>query len=233
MMVRMDAAHPDARLAARDLARARWGDTKLRAAIATLRDRRDELGRGCGRSCVRSPDRRTPITDTGINPGLPPQIQRRMMLGRPAEIKAEKELATAQAQRAEEACNTAMTVYLEAANARGEYPSPAQLAAAALPATGEERDRRLRDALQFSLDGYRAQYEQEQQWEKDHPRPPTGPPEPLHVFVDDPVIVASPIKRTIASRSRHWQAWREKVAAAEAARRAVEADRNLAWSMAW
>jgi hypothetical protein len=44
MMVRMSAAHQDARQAAQDLARARWGDTKLRAAVATLRDRRDELG---------------------------------------------------------------------------------------------------------------------------------------------------------------------------------------------
>jgi hypothetical protein len=41
----MEAAHDDAREAAQQLARSRWGDTKLRSAIATLRDRRDELGK--------------------------------------------------------------------------------------------------------------------------------------------------------------------------------------------
>jgi hypothetical protein len=44
MMVRMSTARDDAGEAARDLARARWGDRVLRSAIATLRDRRDELG---------------------------------------------------------------------------------------------------------------------------------------------------------------------------------------------
>jgi hypothetical protein len=44
MIKRMTVAHDDASEAARDLARARWGDAKLRSAIATLRDRRDELG---------------------------------------------------------------------------------------------------------------------------------------------------------------------------------------------
>jgi hypothetical protein len=46
MMIRMSVSHDDAREAARELARSRWGDTKLRSAIATLRDRRDELGAG-------------------------------------------------------------------------------------------------------------------------------------------------------------------------------------------
>jgi hypothetical protein len=40
----MSEAHDDAREAARELARVRWGDTKLRSAIATLRDRQAELG---------------------------------------------------------------------------------------------------------------------------------------------------------------------------------------------
>jgi hypothetical protein len=41
----MDTAQQDtASEAARAMARSRWGDTKLRSAIATLRDRRDELG---------------------------------------------------------------------------------------------------------------------------------------------------------------------------------------------
>jgi hypothetical protein len=55
-----------------------------------------------------------------------------------------------------------------------------------------------------------------------------GDPESLtHVMVGEPRIVSSPVKRTIASRSRRWQGWQEKKAAAEAARRAVEADRDL------
>jgi hypothetical protein len=54
-----------------------------------------------------------------------------------------------------------------------------------------------------------------------------GDPDPLHVEVGEPVIIASPIKRTIASRSRRWQEWQEKKRAAENARRAVEASRDL------
>jgi hypothetical protein len=165
---------------------------------------------------------------------LPPQIQRRMVLNGADEIRPEKDLKAEEAQRAERAFNTAMTVYLEAANARGEYPSPMQLAAAALPATDEERDRRLQEALEFSLNGHRAQWLAE--WEKLQALAKVQAElgaivgqdgEKAHVEVAEPVIFSPPVKRTIASRSRHWQAWREKVAAAEAARRAVEADRDL------
>ena len=45
--------------------------------------------------------------------------------------------------------------------------------------------------------------------------------------VGEPVIAASPIKWSIASRSRRWVEWQEKKKAAENARRAVEASRDL------
>ena len=54
-----------------------------------------------------------------------------------------------------------------------------------------------------------------------------GDPQPVHVEVDEPVIVSSPVKRTIANRSRRWQDWQAKRAAEQAARQAVEAEHDL------
>jgi hypothetical protein len=54
-----------------------------------------------------------------------------------------------------------------------------------------------------------------------------GDPEPLHVEFGEPRIAISPIKRSILTRSRHWQEWQDKRKAAEAARRAVEAEHDL------
>jgi hypothetical protein len=149
------------------------------------------------------------------------------------EIQPEKDLKAEEARRAERAFNTAMTVYLEAANARGEYPSPMQVASAALPATDEERDRRLRDALEFSLSGHRAQWlaESEKLQALVKAQAEFGAivgqdGERAHIEVGEPVIISSPVKRKIASRSRHWQDWQAKKKAAEAARRAVEAERD-------
>jgi hypothetical protein len=101
-----------------------------------------------------------------------------------------------------------------------------------LPADDEERDARTQSAIKFVLDTQRAQYQRELAWEKDHPRTPAGPPEKLHIeFIDDPNIIA-PVARSeigwrIFHRSRRWQEWLERKTAAENARRATLADRDL------
>jgi hypothetical protein len=106
------------------------------------------------------------VTETGWVPDfVPPNVARRMRLDQVQDDHetrlAEKAEADAAAQRAEHDLNTAVTTYLEAATARGEYVNPAQAAAAALPATDAERDQRIRAALQFAIDGFHDQWQGE------------------------------------------------------------------------
>ena len=160
----------------------------------------------------------------GITAQLPPQIQRRMIAAEQEDRQAERDMAAERDQRYEEAANRALAMGITSAEARGEYPAPLELATVRLPADDKERAERTQAAIQHVLDAQRAQYQRELDWEKEHPPPPAGPPEKLHAFVAEPVLVASPIKRSTLTRSRHWQEWQERKAAAEAARRAVKAD---------
>ena len=99
-----------------------------------------------------------------------------------------------------------------------------------LPADDKERDARTRDALQYVLDTQRAQYQRELAWEKDHPRPPTGPPEKLHAFVDDPVIQGSAARSEargkIRTRARKFRDLLDARAALERAEKAAWESRN-------
>jgi hypothetical protein len=53
-------------------------------------------------------------------------------------------------------------------------------------------------------------------------------PQPVHIEFGEPVIHdASPARRALLNRSRHWQEWRARKAQAEAARRALENDNTI------
>src|SRR5690349_7879974 len=97
-----------------------------------------------------------------------------------------------------------------------------------MAADDKERDARTQAAIQHVLDTQRAQYQRELAWEREHPPPPAGPPEKLHVFFDEPQLPApaarSAIGRKIAIRAHRWQQWQERKAAAEKARAAVKAE---------
>jgi hypothetical protein len=148
---------------------------------------------------------------------LPPAVAVRMRQSDAKEAIAAREAEAEQETRREELHQRALSLYAEQATARGELLSAVALA------TGQVRGRSIADILEAArLAGDREDLVTEARLRREG----HGDPAQLtHVEVAEPVILTSPVKRSIASRSRRWQAWREKVAAAEAARRAVEADR--------
>jgi hypothetical protein len=168
-------------------------------------------------------------TGWGITAQLPPQIRRRMIDADHDDRQAERDAEAERDRRYEEAANRALALGIASAHARGEYPAPMELATVRLPADDKERDARTQAAIQHVLDTQRAQYQRELDWEKEHPSPPAGPPERLHVFFDDPVLQPpAPVARSaiglrIFNRARRFgEAQRTK----EAAERAAAASRD-------
>ena len=167
----------------------------------------------------------------GITAQLPPQIQRRMIDADHDDRQAERDEKAARERRHEEAADRVVALGIAAAHARGEYPEPMELAAMRLPADDKERDARTEAAIQHVLDTQRAQYQRELAWEKDHPRPPAGPPEKLHIeFVDDPELLV-PASRSatgmkIFRRARAFRGLVEARRQLAAAERAAEASKN-------
>jgi hypothetical protein len=161
---------------------------------------------------------------------LPPRIQRRMIDADHDDRQAERDEKAARERRHEEAADRVVALGIAAAHARGEYPAPMELAAMRLPADDKERDARTRDAIDHVLAFQRAQYQRELAWEKDHPSPPAGPPEKLHVFFDEPRLPApaarSATGRRIAARARRFGAVLEARKALAAAERAAAASKH-------
>jgi hypothetical protein len=167
----------------------------------------------------------------GIAAQLPPQIQRRMIDADHDDREAERDEKAERERRHEEAADRVVALGIAAAHARGEYPAPMELAAMRLPADDKERDARTQAAIQHVLDTQRAQYQRELAWEKDHPRPPAGPPEKLHIeFVDDPNIIAPAARNAtglkIFHRARRFQRLVEARRELEQAEKAAAASRN-------
>ena len=161
----------------------------------------------------------TEVAGWGAAPDfLPPSVARRALRDDAREAIAEKQAEAEREALAEERHSRAMTLYCQQAEARGE-----EISAVAL-ATGKIRGRSVQDILTAAVAAAdRADVITEARLHRDG----HGDPEPLHVEFGEPVIAVSPVKRSILTRSRHWQEWQEKKKAAEAARRAVEADRDL------
>jgi len=132
------------------------------------------------------------------------------------EAVAAREAEAEQEAHREALHQRALSLYAQQAEARGELLSAVALA------TGQVPGRTIGDILAAAV----ASADREDMvTEARLRREGHGDPEPLHVEVGEPLILASPVKRSIANRSRRWQAWRERVAEAEAARKAVEDDR--------
>jgi pyruvate/2-oxoglutarate dehydrogenase complex dihydrolipoamide acyltransferase (E2) component len=121
------------------------------------------------------------------------------------------------AERAETAHERAVACYRSMAEMRGEDIDVMALAMG-------QGGRTIQDVItsaaamadrQDAMDAARARREAEN-------------PQPLHVFVGEPVIVdASPTRRALLNRSRHWREWRERLRQAEAARRALETANHI------
>jgi len=141
----------------------------------------------------------------GIAGQLPPRIQRRMIAAEHEDRQANRDAETEAARRHEEAYNRHLAAWMASTEARDEY-SPMTLATIALPADDQERAERTQAAIQHVLDTQRAQYQREQEWAEQHPAPPAGPPEPLHAFVAEPVLLEpvarSGIGRAMTTRAR-------------------------------
>jgi hypothetical protein len=167
----------------------------------------------------------------GIPSWLPPQARRNLIQVDHDDRQAARDEDTELAQRREEAANRALALGIANARARGEDLALMELATLRLPADDEERAERTRDAIQYVIDTQREQDQRERAWEKDHPAPPAGPPEKLHVFFDEPRLPAptarSATGRAIATRARRFVdvlEARRKLAAAEAAAQASKND---------
>jgi hypothetical protein len=160
----------------------------------------------------------TEVAGWGVPGFLPPAVVRRMARDDAAETRQARLDEAEREQLAEERHARAVTLAVQQAEARGEVLDTMALA------RGEVRGRSIPEILAAAAAAGAAadRGDEMRAWRDGH-----GQPEPLHVFVGEPVLAASPIKRTIASRSRRWQDWQEKRKVAEAARRAVEADRDL------
>ena len=165
---------------------------------------------------------------------LPPRIQRRMIDADHDDRQAERDEHATRVRRHEEAADRALALAIAAAHARGEYPGPAELSQVRLPADDKERDERTRDAIQYVLDTQRAQWLRERDWERDHPPPPAGPPQRLHVFFDEPQLPAPAARSAtglrIFNRARHFHdllAARRQLEAAEKAAIASSNDYGL------
>jgi hypothetical protein len=122
-----------------------------------------------------------------------------------------------QQDRAEGAYDRAVECYVAEAQRRGESVDVTALA------TGQGLGRTMQDVIdgavamadrQDAIDAARAKREAEN-------------PQPLHVFVGEPTIVASPTRRALLNRSRHWRAWRERIRQAEAERKALETANDI------
>jgi hypothetical protein len=154
----------------------------------------------------------------GVPDFLPPAVARRMLRDDAAETRQARLDEAEREQLAEERHARAVTLAVQQAEARGEVLDTMALA------RGEVRGRSVSEILAAAVaaSAVADRGDEMRVWRDGH-----GEPEPVHVFVGEPVLAASPVKRTIASRSRRWQDWQDKRKAAEAARRAVEADRDL------
>lgn len=131
---------------------------------------------------------------------------------------AAKEAEREQETHREELRQRHLTLYREAAEQRGEVVDVLAMA------RGETPGRALEDILAAARDAADRDDALSQARLTHQGR------EPVHVDVGEPVLLtpaARSARLRIASRSRHWQEWQQKKAAAEAARRAVEADRDL------
>ncbi len=148
---------------------------------------------------------------------LPPGIARRMAQESAREAREAKQAEREQETRREQVRERAMSLYVQQAEARGEVVTAMQLA------TGQVTGRPIADVFAAAIAaGDRDDVITEARLN----RLGHGEPKRVHVEVGEPVIAGSPVKRSIASRSRHWQEYLARKAAAEAARRAVDADRD-------
>ena len=157
----------------------------------------------------------TEIAGWGVPGFLPPAVARRALRDDAREAIESKRAEAERELLAEERRSRAMALYAEQAELRGEVVTAMQLA------TGQVSGRSIADILAAASAA--ADRDDVITAARLH-RDGHGEPERVHIEVGEPVIVASPVKRTIASRSRRWQDWQERKAAAEAAKRAVEAD---------
>jgi hypothetical protein len=165
-------------------------------------------------------------TATGVPGWLSPRFAYGAMLEEHEASREAKEAETALARWREERTNQEVTRYLAERRAAGEPVSPMASAVVGVPDDPQECDSRARSALQFALGRFQSEYAAEVAWEKDHPRPLVGPPEQLHVFVDEPRLLAPAARSAnglrVFNRARRFHAVvaaRRQLAAAEEARR--------------
>jgi hypothetical protein len=153
----------------------------------------------------------------GLPDFLPPRVVRRALRDDARETIAARQAEEERERLAEARHSRAVALHCEMAEARGEDISAVAIA------TGRFSGRSVLDILAAAgAAGDRQDVIDQARLYREG----AGDPAPLHVEVGEPRIISSPVKRSIASRSRHWQAWRERVAEAEAARLAVRADRE-------
>ena len=160
----------------------------------------------------------------GVPGFLPPRVARRMLQDDAREALAARQAEQEREQRAEERHSRAMTLYREQAEARGEEFSALALA------TGQVRGRSVQDILAAAS---AAADRDDMITEARLHREGHGDPEPLHVFVDEPVLAGrsvTPTGRAIATRARRFRAVldaRRQLAAAERAAEASKHDHGL------
>jgi hypothetical protein len=123
----------------------------------------------------------------------------------------------ARADRAEEWHQRNLAMAREQAEARGDVVSALQLA------RGEVRGRSIQDIFAGAIE---ASARQDAVDAARLHREGAGEPQKLHVEFGDPILhhAVTPAKRAILNRSRRWTEYRERRAAAEAARAALDAE---------
>jgi hypothetical protein len=151
----------------------------------------------------------------GVPSFLPPGVARRAAQDDAREAIEAKHAEAEREVLAEERHSRAMAAYCQQAELRGEVVTAMQLATGQVP--GRPISAILEAARQAGdRDDVVTAARLHQQGH--------GEPERVHVEVAEPVILSSPVKRTIASRSRHWREWQERKTAADNARAAVKAE---------
>jgi hypothetical protein len=157
----------------------------------------------------------------GVPSFLPPAVAARALRDDAREALEARRAEDERERRAEERHSAAMALYAQQAEARGEVLDVMAMA------RGEVRGRSVQDILAAAVAASEVEDRRAEMWawQQGH-----GEPERLHVDVGEPRLLApaarSATAMAIFHRSRRFQDWLEKRKAAEAARRAVEAEHD-------
>jgi hypothetical protein len=147
---------------------------------------------------------------------LPATVRRAQYLEEQREAREAREAERERAAQLEQRHERAIASWRSQAEERGEFYSAMEIVQGNVGRTIDE-----------VLQSARAAMESEDNWAA--ARASREGAEPVHVNFGEPNIITpvSPAKRSMLNRSRRFNEWRERQAAADAARKAMDADRDI------